>query len=74
MIGGLAIARDPVENLLIALYRRARRDLAAIERIEGRLVQNMACGADRLNPLAAILGGGKIVEAQRGIHASDRPT
>src|SRR6476646_340253 len=69
MIRGLAVVRNPVKNLLISLYIWARRNFAAIELIKGRLAQNMARGADRLDPLATILGGRKVVEAQRGVHA-----
>jgi hypothetical protein len=73
MIGSLAVVRHPVQNLFVARHRRPGRNLAAVEGRKGRLRQDVPGTADRLDPLAAILRGGEVVEAQRRMPASGRP-
>src|ERR1700746_1966342 len=58
-------ARDPVQDLLVRLDLRPRRELAALERLERRLPQNAPRDADRLDPFAAVLLRGQVVEPQR---------
>ncbi|MDH6501180.1 hypothetical protein M2156_007399 [Streptomyces sp. SAI-149] len=45
----------------------AGRDLPAVEGGQGGLVEQLARDADRLDPLAAVLFGGQVVEAQRRV-------
>ena len=69
---GLAVLRDPRQDLLVGLHARPRRELAGVERIERRLVQDVPRHADRLDPLATVLVGRQVVEAQRRMHAAGR--
>ena len=61
----LGVARDPVEDLLVGLDASARRRLAAVVRRHRRLVEDAARDADGLDPLAPVLVGREVVEAQR---------
>ena len=67
MEGGLAVARDPVQDLLVRVHRRSRGHLSRVERIERRLVEDPAGDADGLYPLPAVLLRGQVVEPQRGV-------
>ena len=64
VVGRFAIARHPVEDLLVALHLWPGRELAAVEFREGGLAQNVARAANGLDPLAAVLRGREVVEAQ----------
>ena len=66
---GLGVLGDPVEDLLVGLDRRAGRELAAVERRERRLGEDVAGGPDRLDPLAPVFVGGQVVEPQRRVLA-----
>ena len=65
----LGVLRDPVEDLLVGRDVGPGRELAAVVRVERRLVQDAAGDADRLDPLLAVLLGREVVEAQRRMHA-----
>ena len=58
----LGVLADPVEDLLVGLHRRARGELAVVERRERRLVEDVAGDPHGLDPLAAVVGGGEVVE------------
>jgi hypothetical protein len=62
----LGVARDPVEDLLVRLDLRPGRELARVERRERGLPEDRAARSDRLEPLAAVLLGREVVEAERG--------
>src|SRR3954452_2311016 len=59
MSRGLGVARDPVEDLLVAVDQRTGRQLASVERGEGGLGEESARRADRLHPLAPVRLGGE---------------
>src|SRR4051812_45103458 len=62
--GGLGVLRDPLEDLLVVLDAWSGRQLTAVERVEGRLVEDQPRDADGLAPLAPVLVRGEVVEAQ----------
>src|SRR5947208_16888369 len=61
---GFGVARNPVEDLLVALDLGAGGELAGVEAIEGRLLQDLPRAADRLDPLAPILLSREVVEPE----------
>ena len=67
MVRSLAVPGHPVQDLGVALHRRSRGNLATVERVKRGLVENVARGVDGFHPLAPILRGGQVVEAQRGM-------
>ena len=48
---------------------RSGRNLAAVERIEGGLLQDLSRDVDGLDPLPPVLIGRQIVETNRRVHA-----
>src|SRR5581483_465527 len=66
---GLGVARDPVEDLVVRLDARAGRRLTGVVRVERGRAEDAAGDADRLDPLAPVLRGREVVEAERGMLA-----
>ena len=62
---GLGVAGDPGEDLVVGLDRRAGRRLAAVVLGECRLAEDVPGDPDRLDPLAPVLLGREVVEAER---------
>ena len=54
---GLAIVRDPFENLFIGFHSWARREFAGIERHKCRLIEDAAGATHRFDPFAPVLFG-----------------
>src|SRR5205823_8515803 len=65
----LGVARDPVDDLLVAVHRRARRELAGVEAVESLLREDPARAAYGLDPLSAILLRREVVEPQSRMRA-----
>src|SRR5690606_6104395 len=53
------------QDLLVGLHRGSRGDLAAVELVEGGLLQDLAGDVDGLDPLLAVVLRGQVVEPQR---------
>ena len=63
----LAVAADPVQDLLVGGDRRPGRELPAVEGRERGLAQDVPRDPDRLDPLAPVGVGGQVVEPQRRV-------
>src|SRR5688572_15262849 len=61
---GLAVARHPVQDLLVRLDGGAGRRLTAVVLIHRRLTEDVARDLDRLDPFAPVLVGREVVEAE----------
>jgi hypothetical protein len=58
----------PLEDLLVGLDLRPRRELAVVVLVEGRLVQDRPGHRHRLDPLLAVGRGRQVVELDARLH------
>ena len=65
-------AGDPVEDLLVGLDARPRPGLAAVQLLEGGLVEQVARDVHRVDPEPAVDVVAEVVELQRGLLARIR--
>ncbi len=63
----LGVTSHPIQDRLIALNLRTRRQFAPVELLKGGLPHDVACHLNGLGPLATVLRSGQVVKQHFGL-------